>query len=204
MSLESFISEHSAEYILVPNIVSRLSRKFTQVIPVFLWLTREGNTTALQMMDGKQIRLLTAFPRRPKVLSPNGIAMTVNEELIAYSERSEAAGMVVLVGVPLISSLPTLRIDAPCCWFELNGSTATDGYFHVEIGLDGKVISGRPPARGLSGPLTDSGIEAAADRCRLMPWSEAIEKIREIRSTQREFNFFPFMGGYKPFYLMLL
>ena len=76
MSLESFISEHTSEYILVPNIVRRLTQKFNQVIPVFLWLTREGNTTALEMMDGKQIRLLTAFPRRPKVLSPNGIAMT--------------------------------------------------------------------------------------------------------------------------------
>jgi hypothetical protein len=86
----------------------------------------------------------------------------------------------------------------------LNGRAATEGYFLVEIGLDGKIISNHPPARGLSGPLTDSGIEAAADRCRVMPWSEAIEKIREIRSTQREFNPFPFVGGYKPFYLILL
>ncbi len=204
MSLESFISEHTAEYILVPNIVRRLTQKFNQVIPVFLWLTREGNTTALEMMDGKQIRLLTAFPRRPKVLSPNGIAMTLNHELIAYSERSEAAGMVVLVGVPLISSLPTLRIDAHCCWFELNGRAATKGYFLVEIGLDGNVISNHAPARALSGPLTDAGIEDAADRCRVMPWREAVEKIREIRSIESEVHGFPFFGGYKPFHLMLL
>ncbi len=108
MPLESFISEHSAEYILVPNIVRRLTPKFTQVAPVFLWLSREGNRTALEMMAGKRIRLLTAFPRRPKILSPNSIAMKVNHELVAYSERSADAGMVVLLGVPLVSSLSTL------------------------------------------------------------------------------------------------
>jgi hypothetical protein len=204
MPLESFISEHSAEYILVPNIVRRLTPKFPQVIPVFLWLSREGNTTALEMMAGKQMRLLTAFPRRPKILSPDGIAMKVNHELVAYSERSEDAGMVVLLGVPLLSSLSTLRIDTDCCWFELNGRAAAEGDYLVEIGLDGKVMSKDVPARALSGPLTDAGIEDAADRCRVMSWAQAVDSIRVIRSIQAEFHGFPFFGGYKPFHLMLL
>lgn len=206
MGLESFISEHSAEYILVPNIVRRLTRKFTEVIPLFLWLSREGNTTALGMMAGRQIRLLTAFPRRPKLLSgsQDGITMKVNRELLAYSAASADAGMVVLVGVPLLSSLSMLRIDTQCCWFELKGCATTERDYFVEIGLDGTVISNDAPARALSGPLTDAEIQDAADRCRIMPWTQAVQNIRRVRSIQPEAHGFPFFGGYKPFHLMLL
>jgi len=206
MPLESFISEHSAEYVLVPNIVTRLTGKFSQVIPLFLWLSREGNATALGMMAARQIRLLTAFPRRPKLLSSSqdGITMKVNRELLAYSAASADAGIIVLVGVPLLPSLSMLRIDTECCWFELKGCATTDRDYFVEIGLDGTVISNDAPAQALSGPLSDAQIQDAANRCRMMPWTLAVEKIREVRSFQPKFRGFPFFGGYKPFHLMLL
>jgi len=206
MHPKSFISEHSAEYILVPNIVSRLNQRFTEVIPLFLWLSREGNTTAQKMMAGGQIRLLTAFPRRPKLVSGSqaGIRMKVNRELLAYTAVSEEAGMAVLVGVPLLSSLSLLRIGAECCWFELKGSAVTDRDYSVDIGLDGTVISNDAPTRALTGPLTDDAIEDLADRCRMMPWIQAVQSIREIRSIQQEVHGSSFLGGYKPFHLMLL
>lgn len=130
--------------------------------------------------------------------------MKVNRELLAYSAASADAGMVVLAGVPLLSSLSAMRIDAECCWFELKGCAAADHDYLVEIGVDGTVISNNAPATALSGPLTDAEVEDAADRCGMMPWTEAVQNIRGIRSVQREVHGFPFHGGYKPFHLMLL
>jgi hypothetical protein len=204
--LESFISEHSAEYVLVPDIVRRLTGKFARVMPIFLWLSREGNSTALRMMAGKRVRLLTAFPRRPKVLagSEDRITMKVNRELPRYSAASADAGIAVVVGVPLVSSLSTLRVETECCWFELSGCATTGRDYFVEIGRDGTVISNDAPAGALSGPLSDAQIEDAANRCEAMPWGLAVEKVRRVRSLQAESRGYPFFGGYKPFHLMLL
>lgn len=205
MPLHSFISEHSAEYVLVPNIVSRLTGKYGQVTPVFLWLSREGNATALEMMADRRIRLLTVFPRRPKISSrlQDGITMKINHELLRYSAGSAGAGMTVLVGVPLLSSLSMLSIGTKCCWFELGASSTTDRDYFVEIGLNGMLISNDAPAQALSGPLNDAQIQDAANRCRIMPWAQAVENIRWVRSLQPEVGGFPFFGGYKPFHLML-
>ena len=83
----SFISEHTAEYILVPNLLRRLTPHYQHIIPMFFWSTREGNTIAARTMSDVTVRLLTAFPRRPKIAAshPNRITMKVNQRLLAYA-----------------------------------------------------------------------------------------------------------------------
>ena len=39
----SFISEHTAEYVLIPQLTDILKQKFEVVIPIYPWMTREGN-----------------------------------------------------------------------------------------------------------------------------------------------------------------
>jgi hypothetical protein len=206
MPLKSFISEHTAEYVLVPSLVSQLAGQFQQIIPVFFWLTREGNTTAIELMGDARTQLLTAFPRRPKVSSrsQDRITMKVNRELLEYSVASANEGISVLAGVPLVSSLSMLRMESRCCWFELNPSAPIDTDSFVEIGLDGTVVSNTAPSSALSGPLSDIQIQQAALRCPVMSWRMAVEKLRLIRSGQPEFRGFPFFRGYKPFHLVLL
>ena len=130
--------------------------------------------------------------------------MKVNQELLGYSAASADAGIVVLVGVPLLSTLSMLRIDTECCWFELKGCAATGRDYFVEIGLDGTVTSDDAPAHALSGPLSDVQIQDAAHRCRMMPWRIAVQSIRKVRSLQPEFRGTRLFGGYKPFHLVLL
>ena len=119
--MTSFISEHTAEYILVPDLVRRLMPEFPDIVPLFFWASREGNTTAQWSMEGVPVRIVTAFPRRPKILPDrsNRILMKLNGQLFNYASESSGRGIPVIAGVPLVTSLPTLRLNARCCWFEI-------------------------------------------------------------------------------------
>ena len=116
--LTSFMSEHTAEYVLVPNIVRQLSAHFCDIIPMYFWSTREGNRTADEFMSARPARILTVFPRRPKVSETveERITMKVNQELIGYTRVSLSVMIPVFAGVPLVSSLLALRIESPCSW----------------------------------------------------------------------------------------
>ncbi len=63
----SFISEHTAEFILVPKLVNILSKTFSDIIPIYLWLTREGSNMAKSCTKDVKFQIISVFPRRPKV-----------------------------------------------------------------------------------------------------------------------------------------
>lgn len=201
----SFISEHTAEYALVPDLVRRLSPRFRDVIPMFFWSTREGNATATSSMSGITVRLLTAFPRRPKVseLGQDRIIMKVNQQLLGYARASADAGITVLAGIPLVSSILTLRVTSQCSWFDLREFVVTNEDCFIEMALDGTVTSNAPSRVSLRQPLNDLEILDAASRCLAFRWEDAVEILRQIRCTQLKFRGFPFFGGYKPFHVIL-
>jgi hypothetical protein len=198
MLLKSFMSEHTAEYVLVPDLIRRLAPQFVEVIPIFFWSTREGNSTAAQTMSGVSVRILTGFARRPKILTEDRVAMKINPELVEYSQISGNAGIPVIAGIPLVSSLSRLRLNSPCSWFELTGCND----LYIEVMLDGTII---PEELGgkVSAPLTDMRIRELAGKSAILLWADAVERLRVIRSEQSEFNRFHFFGGYKPFHLVL-
>ena len=208
MPLRSFMSEHTAEYVLVPNLIGRLAPRFAEVIPIFFWSSREGNTTGLQCMSNTKVRVLSCFARRPKVVVPGSdrIIMKLNRELLEYSYGSSEVGIAVLAGIPLVSSLSQLKQTAPCSWFELRGFESVDFSvnieYYIQVMLDGTT---RPKAdlHGMDVPLTDQQLMDVVSRSELMPWASAVEILRHIRSQQPDFNRFPFFGGYKPFHLLL-
>ena len=63
----SFISEHTAEYILIPQIVHELEKNFDKVIPLYFWATREGGIMARESLHPYQYKVIAVYPRRPKI-----------------------------------------------------------------------------------------------------------------------------------------
>lgn len=202
----SFISEHTAEYVLVPNIVSILARRFVKVIPFYFLSTREGGHMSGACDPYDQIRVVNVFARRPKVDIPGQptIEVKFNSTLFDVAHNSLNAGIPVFAGVPLVSSIMELSLAAHCAWFSLLGSYDSDVYYHLS--LDGKVSHRSPQASPVKGPLDDNEIiDLTLEGSREMFWSEAIENLRLIRRGARQYHryWFMFGGRYYPFSLLL-
>jgi hypothetical protein len=129
--------------------------------------------------------------------------MKINSELVQYSRLSTDAGIPVLAGVPLVSSLSLLRLSSQCSWFELSAYDGSGVESYVEVMLDGKAVPEQHPRDPFSKPLVNKRIRELANHSSVMPWATAVETLRGIRSKQPEFNRFAFFGGYKPFHLVL-
>jgi hypothetical protein len=205
-SLSSFLSEHSVEYALVPNLVRQLTATFQDVIPIFFWSTREGNTTAGCSFRDVPVKILSIFARRPKISAsrPESIFMKINSQLLEYATRAQKAGIPTLAGIPLAASLEAFGLHSSCCWFQLNGTSGDIGDQFVEISLDGTTFAVSNTSNGrLHDPLSGTQIQAIASNSRVFSWENAVDIIRSLRtdeeSTVRYFNF----GGYKPFHLIL-
>jgi hypothetical protein len=199
------MSEHTAEYVLVPDLARRLSPHFHAIIPIFFWSTREGNATARKLMSNMSVRLVTAFPRRPKISrsGANQITMKVNQELLSYARVSADAGIPVFAGMPLVASLSTLRVESSCCWFDLKEFSSADRDYFVAVTPDGTIPSNHPPHELSPQPLNNLQIIACVSQSLVLPWDDAIESLREIRFRTPESGCFSFFGGYKPFHFVL-
>ena len=212
MRLTSFMSEHTAEYVLVNDLVRRLTPAFSNLIPIFFWATREGNHFTLESMDCQNLRLVTCFARRPKVdpAAPSSLFMKINRELINYRHACASINIPVLVGLPIVKSLSALRLNSPCNWFDLaKFDYADEGECYVTISSDGLLST--PPAPTFSGPLTNPQIEELVNRSPIVSWSRAVDHIRDLRQMVSQqalesngYWRFPFIGGYKPFFLLVL
>jgi hypothetical protein len=198
------MSEHTAEYVLVPDLVRRLSPHFRAIIPMFFWSTREGNATARKLMSNISVRLVTAFPRRPKISrsAENQITMKVNQELLSYASVSADAGIPVFAGIPLVASLSTLRVESSCCWFDLREFTTADRDCFVGMTLDGAITPDHQAQEFSPLPLNDLQILAIVNESPVLPWVDAIEALRRIRYMAPESGRFSFFGGYKPFHFV--
>lgn len=68
MKATSFMSEHTAEYALVPDLVAHLGKHFSNIVPVYFWTTREGAHVGRESIGKHTVRVVAAFARRSKVL----------------------------------------------------------------------------------------------------------------------------------------
>jgi len=207
---KSFMSEHTAEYVLVNDLVRRLAPAFPEAIPIFFWSTREGNLTAVESMSTLTFRVVTCFARRPKIesLDADSILMKVNRELLDYCRASADVGIPVLAGLPIVKSLHLLRLTSPCNWFDLATFNGLDGEFYVEINLNGK-IAARPRSIRVRA-LNDREMKKVIEGSKILTWDCAVEGFRAIRRTMSShsgmpgaFSFPFFFGGYKPFHIVL-
>lgn len=199
----SFTNEHSVEYVLVPDLVGALSRRFDTAVPSFFWLTREGGRLARESLAGRQVRVLTVFARRPKVCGADDpeIHVRFNPELFSASEVGAEMGSPVLAGVPLVRSIDQLRLGAPCSWFRVG---PLDGASLATIDL---VMAPDSRTHGSVPGIQSLGREdllAVAEEARHMEWSEVVDFVRALRNPPDFYSGWWSRASYKPFHLFLL
>lgn len=203
----SFMSEHTAEYVLVYRLTAAFAAQSRRTIPIYFLSTKEGSKVSLQCDDSSVIRLISVYARRPKVSVPNQpyIEMKINAELFEAARRLGNLGIPTFTGVPLISSLCDFNLDVEVAWFELTGELDGNLYFHISI--DGKSVERFNESTAIRGPLLEDEIMNICLRSsRPMRWVEAIEILKMNRRAGRRDSEYrgPFGGGYYPFYLIVL
>ena len=205
-----FLSEHSVEFVLVPQLISILSKTYSNIVPFYFWAAHEGNSVSHSCDTGEYIRLIAVYPRRPKVSHPHDseILIKFNAALFEKAREYEQSGIPVFAGVPRVSSIMDFRLNTPCSWFEILGA---EGPTDIEgtISLESEERWAIPNNDVIRGPLSkEQLVNSVKSRSALMRWDEAIRHIREVRKTKNYTHFFTDLfggrfGGYKPFYLML-
>lgn len=197
----SFLSEHTAEYYLVPRTAEVFSSYATVVVPIYFWSTREGSRLGEEGIKYSQVRVIAIFARRPKVSASHAdiIMAKLNRELFVYAREARALGIPTLAGMPLISSLDQLRINCPCVWFRLLDDCEND--IEIPMSLEGEPLETTVLSH-VDGPtqldtLADDAVSAAA----VSEWTEVIANLRFLKRVMRHGIHF---GGYNPFHLLLI
>ena len=201
------MSEHTVEYALVADIVSRLKSEFPNVIPIYLWLTREGNSMGQEAFKGKEVKLVAVFARRPKVgySGDDHILAKFNSSILRHAFLARSFGIPVLAGVPLISDLASFRINSECRWFIVDGSISDTRDLKIFLSRRGDIVGHIGPLKTVRGPSSTSDIVRDIRKvARESTWISWLNVIREIRMQLDERHHFWFSGSYKPFYLVLL
>lgn len=200
----SFISEHSAEYVLVPNLASILSVKYPSLVPIYFWATREGGSLAVASLGSSRVRLVTAFARRPKTNNPGSdvLFLKINASLLEAAETGARLGSPVFAGVPLATSLLHFNTCTPCAWFALPGEVQVAGDIHIRLSLSEKRSNPSNKKGVINGPLTEDEIMDIVSRKTIpMTWADAVQAMKNIRKSGRSYGWF--MAGYQPFFLII-
>jgi hypothetical protein len=197
----AFISEHTAEYILAPQLIAVLAKHFLKVIPLYFLSTREGSNVSRRCDQSQYLRIVNVFARRPKIEVPGQprVEVKFNSKLFDTASLSAYFGIPTFAGVPLFSSIMELTLAARCAWFFLSGTNDVDVYYHLL--LNGTVDNQSKQSPAVEGPLNEEEIiEKVNESCRLMQWDEAIDRLKVIR---RASGGSIYGGGYHPFTLLL-
>jgi hypothetical protein len=201
--MTSFFSERTAEYSILPVVMSYLKRRFGAAVPMYYWASREGNTVARDAHDGRHVRMLALFARRPKSVTKRTMSGKLNAELFEFADRAELHGVPTVAGFPVVRDLFELGEDFRIFWFPLGRSQARDVFFEVDVTRpDPAPISqsGRP-IRTLE--LDDLG--DAVSSARVLTWKAAVAAISDARVTPRRTGGGAFWGGslYNPVYVLV-
>ena len=195
----SFLSEHSVEYILVPKFHQILSQKFSTVIPIYFWATREGNKSSLESNKDEKFFVVAMYARRPKIGSQSkNIIVKFNDILFRRARYFNKEGILVFAGVPHAKELLEFQMDVGSSWF------------HLVDGVEGYSVIDSESGRLLEscdshGPLLDNQILEIIDQnYRSHKFEEIIRIIRDAQkndinsSNNWIFNF----ESYKPVYFL--
>lgn len=118
----SYISEHSAEYYLVPVLKKILQEQYRYVAPVFPWISRELSKISRHLHKDDQFHVLVMFPRRPKLNGTNigEIYVTINWELEAFNKAGERKGVPVIAGCPRAVDIWDLSNCQNYAWLDIS------------------------------------------------------------------------------------
>lgn len=199
-SYSSFISEHTAEYILVPRLTRILKEEFEIVVPVFPWLTRECNNFSKHIHQNERFGILGFFPRRPKISDQGPIVLIkISDELKMGAKTAEMNNIPMIAGCPIARSFWELNEQTTCIWIKLNANTRA----FYEINYNSEL--------NLNQSFSDDA-EITIQKDRLVEWviknigehdfetfSRIVREVKEINSHK----YFLAAGVYKPIYFLL-
>lgn len=143
----SFISEHTAEFVLVPMMKSLLEKHYPTVLPIYPWLSREFSNRAKGTHGFSGFHILALFPRRPKLSNSDNVYVTINSELSAYKEIALKYGITVIAGCPLATNLWELASCNECAWLDVE---VTNDYLEEVTSLNNRRITDREILRDVS------------------------------------------------------
>lgn len=195
----SFISEHSAEYLIVPKLLQILAADFETVIPLFFWATREGGIWARESLRQNSFKVLALYPRRPKIqcVGAAQVYLKLNQMLFERSSEFEKKGIPVIAGLPLVSDLMECKAGATCLWLLVHpGGTEEE----MEISIHDPVIHSSSASSIAGGDFK----AVIAKYCRSIGGEELIGIFRQARFGFNEYaRFSMFNDLYKPTYILI-
>ncbi|MDO9504251.1 hypothetical protein [Hydrogenophaga sp.] len=200
--MTSFFSERTAEYSILPVVVSYLQRRFGAAVPMYYWASREGNSVAREVHDGRHVRMLALFARRPKSVTKRTMSGKLNAELFEFADRAERHGVPTVAGFPVVRDLFELGEDFQTFWFPLTRSPAQEVFFQVDLTRPNPTPmsqNGRPIRTVELCDLGDTVSSAA-----VLSWKAAMAAISDARTSPR-MGGAAFWGGspYNPVYVLV-
>lgn len=201
----SFISEHTAEYTLVPNLKNILQERFSIVTPLFPWATREGSTISRHLHKDERFKIVGLYPRRPKLLSANSsiIIVKLNRQILLGAQRGTELGIPIIAGCPLAKDFWELGNCPNCLWIKLDQGFVDD--FELEIESSQSSYFANQISKFVFQSEKDLLIYLN-ERSEPMNFGAAMLSFTEIKRASRELDYhsyFGLMGGYKPVYFLL-
>ncbi|RTN29025.1 hypothetical protein EKN93_18175 [Enterobacter asburiae] len=118
----SYISEHSAEYYLVPALKKILQEQYRYVAPVFPWISRELSNISKHLHKDDWFHVLVMFPRRPKINEHDDreVYVTINGELEDFNKAGKENGVPVIAGCPMAVNIWDLSSCNTHAWINLD------------------------------------------------------------------------------------
>lgn len=201
---KSFISEHTAEYVLVPNLKSILCKEFNTVTPIFPWATREGSTISRHLHKGERFKVIGMYPRRPKLTGSDPyITVKLNRQIFVGAQCGMEFGIPIIAGCPLVRDFWELGNIPVCLWLKL------DQFSNDDVQLDIEQIQPYSITNQMSKFLFSNDealLSYLTERAKLMDFDIALSAFGNIKLSSRDLEFFSFfksMGGYRPVYFLL-
>jgi len=199
----SFISEHTAEFLLLPELIKVLGEKYANVAPIYPWLRREGGKLSMHIHEKDKFRVIGMFPRRPKMkrVDDEKLIFTFNSNVKAYAENGLKHGVPFIAGCPLVKNFWPSKEEGKVIWVEVTNNTPS----RYEVNVDNDSFSVEDGAPILS---NSEIIEKVNNTSKLFQISDFIDVVRSLKSASIPYGggFFSqlgLVGGYKPVYFLV-
>jgi hypothetical protein len=198
----SFISEHSLEYVVVPRICEVLRANYKVIVPIYYWATREGNTLSRELHGNMKLRILSVFPRRPKVekIDSDVVYGKINRSVMKFTEAANSFGIPTIFGFPLVKSFLDISNDCKCLF--LNVTKYEDGDIHFKVKKEANSIDVVSEQKTIITMLDNAAILAIVSKGRVLNWDDALLHMNDLRNINEEYSRF-WMSQYKPVYILL-
>ncbi|MBS1495242.1 MAG: hypothetical protein JST55_17180 [Bacteroidetes bacterium] len=202
----SFVSERTLEYSIVPKIRQMLKLKYKRVIPIFYWVSREGNLISEEINKDENFKVLAVYLRRPKIQS-GGIFFKVNQSIIDLYPQFNKFEIPVICVLPLASNITELdNQNLEFHSIDLKNFTK-EIVISFACNFQDKLIL-QPLREQECSFLSSPELYSLIDNSKINSWDYLIKRMRILRQgvtlkqdVYYRSNFFG--GGYQPVYFLI-